>query len=131
MTIARELAEFCYRIGAAPLPLMIETRARHCLADHLHAAMHGARSDTANLLTRYLRWQRGIPFQTIPAEQMALFLGAICAVHKIDDVQQGTSLHPGSAVVAAALAAAMESGASGARLVLAVAAGYEVAVRVS
>src|SRR4051794_14398606 len=131
MTIARELAHFCHRTGDTPLPSAVEARARHCVADHLHAAMHGLRSETGERMTRYLGWQGGGVPEKPATEQMALFLGTISAVHEIDDVQQGTSLHPGSAVVAAALASMNENSVSGARLLRAIAAGYEVAVRLS
>jgi 2-methylcitrate dehydratase PrpD len=86
----------------------VEARARLCVADHLHAAMHGARSDTGKLLRRYLGWDANhIP---APLRRSRRFVrGAISAVHEIDDVHQDTSLHPGSVVVAAAMAAAAEA----------------------
>jgi len=101
------------------------------VADHLHAAMHGARSDTGKLLRRYLGWEANPHSGAVAAESAALYAGAISAVHEIDDVHQDTSLHPGSVVVAAAMAAAAEVDAPGARLLAGVAAGYEVAVRLS
>ncbi len=43
--IAREWAAFCFKTGdATKLPTETEARAPLCLADHLHAAMHGAGS---------------------------------------------------------------------------------------
>ena len=65
------------------------------------------------------------------AESAALYAGAISAVHEIDDVHQDTSLHPGSVVVAAAIASAGEADVPGSRLLAAIVAGYEVAVRLS
>jgi len=131
MTIAREWAAFCRTTASAALPASVEARARLCVADHLHAAMHGARSDTGKLLRRYLGWEANPHSGAVAAESAALYAGAISAVHEIDDVHQDTSLHPGSVVVAAALAAAAEADAPGSRLLAAVAAGYEVAVRLS
>jgi 2-methylcitrate dehydratase PrpD len=131
VTIARELAAFCCQIGTARLPPAVEARARLCVADHLHAAMHGSQSDTSDLLRRYLKWPDSPPSGAIGAELAALYQGAVSAVHEIDDVHQDTSLHPGSAVIAAAMSAAPEASAPGLRLLVAVAAGYEVAVRLS
>jgi 2-methylcitrate dehydratase PrpD len=56
------------------------------------------------------------------------FLGR---AHTYDDTYEQGPVHPGSAVVAAALAAADDSGATGIVLLEAVLAGYEVAVRIS
>src|SRR5450631_3513409 len=131
MTIAREWAAHCRKTGSAALPADVEVRARLCLADHLHAAMHGARSETGAMLRRYLGWQSDLGAATATAESAALYAGAVSAVHEIDDVQQGTSLHPGSVVVAAAMAAAADADVPGRRLLAAIAAGYDVAVRLS
>lgn len=122
--IAARWAAFSCAAAASTLPGDVEERARLCLADHLHAAMHGARSDTGQLLRAYVGDDRR-------AEAFALYAGAISAVHEIDDVHQDTSLHPGSVVVPAVLAAAAECDASGARALAAIAAGYEIAIRLS
>ncbi|MDB5071429.1 MAG: MmgE/PrpD family protein, partial [Candidatus Eremiobacteraeota bacterium] len=55
-----------------------------------------------------------------------------CNFHALDfhDTHEHASLHPGAPVVAAALAAGERTGASGARLIAAIVAGYDVAVRV-
>jgi 2-methylcitrate dehydratase PrpD len=131
VTIARRLAAFCCRIGTARLPPVVEARARLCMADHLHAAMHGAQSDTGDLLKRYIEWSGSPPPGAIGAELTALYQGAMSAVHEIDDVHQDTSLHPGSTVIAAAMSAAAEASASGRHLLVAIVAGYEVAIRLS
>lgn len=67
----------------------------------------------------------------LPAPKAA-FLNALAArIHTFDDTHEAGPAHPGSAVVAAALAAAEQAGASGATLLAAALAGYEVATRVS
>ena len=93
--------------------------------------MHGARSDTATMLRRYFGWGEVSRAGAADAESAALYAGAISAVHEIDDVHQDTSLHPGSVVVAAAIASAGEVDVPGSRLLAAIVAGYEVAVRLS
>ncbi len=131
MTVARAWARYCGDVASAPLPASVEARARLCVADHLHAAMHGARSDTATMLRRYLDRDGASRATAADAESAALYAGAISAVHEIDDVHQDTSLHPGSVVVAAAIASAGETSVPGSRLLAAIVAGYEVAVRLS
>jgi 2-methylcitrate dehydratase PrpD len=129
MTIAAGLAEFCSNVASRPLPAAVEDRARLCLADHLHAAIHGMRSETGERLVRYLA-PDGAPAQ-LDAEVLALLLGAASTVHEIDDVHQDTSMHPGSVIVSAALACLMEKPISGRLLLAAIAAGYEVGIRLS
>jgi len=77
-------ADLLEALGLA-LPLD-EARARLCVADHLHAAMHGARSDTGKLLRRYLGLDADPHSGVAQAESAALYAGAISAVHEIDDV---------------------------------------------
>jgi 2-methylcitrate dehydratase PrpD len=129
MTITAGLAAFCFRAGTEPLPAAVQQRARLCVADHLHAAMRGARTETATRLMRYLNPDGGAPAPT--AEAAALFLGAASTVYEIDDVHHDTSMHTGSVVVSAALGCLAERPSSGRRLLAAIAAGYEVAIRVS
>jgi 2-methylcitrate dehydratase PrpD len=131
MSVASAWAAYCRATAATPLPASVEARARLCLADHLHAAIHGAGSDTGKLLRSYLDRDGAAGDPWANAEAAALYAGAISAVHEIDDVQQDTSLHPGSVVVAAALGAAGENDVPGSRLLAAIVAGYEVAVRLS
>ena len=131
MTVASEWAAYCRRTATNALPAPVDTRARLCLADHLHAAICGARSDTARLLRSYLASHAGSADAVSAAEAAAFYAGALSAVHEIDDVHEDTSLHPGSAVVAAALATAGEHDVPGSRLLAAIVAGYEIAVRLS
>jgi len=67
----------------------------------------------------------------LPAPKAA-FLNALHArIHTFDDTHEAGPAHPGSAVVAAALATAERSAASGRILLASLLAGYEVATRVS
>jgi 2-methylcitrate dehydratase PrpD len=60
----------------------------------------------------------------------ALLNGCNFHVLDFDDTHERSSLHPGSPVTGAALAEAERTGASGARFVAAIVAGYDVAVRI-
>lgn len=67
--------------------------------------------------------------ERVPASQAAFLNGVLAHSLDFDDTHLPSVLHPSSAVVPAALAAAQASGASGAEVVAAVAVGLEVAVR--
>jgi len=67
----------------------------------------------------------------LPAPSAAFCNAFAARAHTFDDTYELGPVHPGSAVVSAALAAAEAAGASGAALLAGVAAGYEVATRVS
>jgi 2-methylcitrate dehydratase PrpD len=129
MTLADDIAAFCVRAAAGPLPAAVEARARLCLADHLHAALWGARSESAERMRRYL--DRGAASPAPTAEAAALVLGTASTVHEIDDVHQDTSMHTGSVVVAAALGCLADAPVAGRRLLAAITAGYETAIRIS
>ena len=130
MTIAAGIAAFCSGARVQSLPTAVAERACLCVADHLHAALYGARSETGHRLIRYLGFDKtstGVP----GGEAVALLLGASSAVYEIDDVHQDTSMHPGSVVVSAALGCLADRPVSGQQLLAAIAAGYEVAIRLS
>ena len=88
MTVAGAWAAYCGEVASAPLPASVEARARLCVADHVHAAMHGARSDTATMLRRYFDRGEASHAGAADAESAALYAGTISAVHEIDDVHQ-------------------------------------------
>ena len=127
MTIAGGLAEFCTSMASRPLPAAVEDRARLCLADHLHAAIHGMRSETGERLIRYLS-----PQGSLGAEALALLLGSRHRPFtRSTTLHQDTSMHPGTVIVSTALACLSEKPASGKLLLAAIAAGYEVGIRLS
>ena len=127
--IAAALGEFCAVLQTKPVAAAAVERARVCLADHLHAAILGLRSETSDRLIKYLGWDGRRP--AVTAESLALLLGAASTVHEIDDVHWDTSMHPGSVVVSAALGCLIDAPASGARLLNAIVGGYDVAIRLS
>ncbi|MEW6106811.1 MAG: MmgE/PrpD family protein, partial [Bacillota bacterium] len=66
----------------------------------------------------------------LSVEQAALVNGASGHVWEIDDTHRQTMMHPGDSVIGAALAVGEWLGADGPRVLAAIVAGYEVAVRV-
>lgn len=137
MNITRRLAEFCHETANNGVPKEVENQARVCLADALHAILLALSSKTSVLLNEYIKTkgQRGSSSMAgqglTDPETAALFNSCLAAVHEIDDVHFDTSLHPGAAIVPAALACAELSGAPVERFLTAIAIGYEIAVRLS
>lgn len=147
-SVTQVMARFCVDTAAAcegegrdrgALDAVL-SRAQLCVADCLHAALLGAGSPTGDLLWDYVGGGGGgggglctaVMRGASDPEAAALYNGAVAAVQEIDDVHFDTSMHPGAAVVPSALAAAeWEVGASGLRLLAAVAVGYEIAIRLS
>ena len=72
----------------------------------------------------------GLPVR-LPAPKAAFVNALHARIHTFDDTHEAGPSHPGSAVVAAALAAAETAHASGRTFVAALLAGYEIATRVS
>lgn len=145
-SIARILARFCVQAAATDdqVPESVLDRAKLCVADFLHAAICGAGTLTGDLAWAYVSKGAGqgggsgggsctaVARGTVGPEEAALYNGSVAAVHEIDDVHFDTSMHPGAAIVPAALAAAEWAGnTSGRRFLTAVAVGYEVAIRLS
>ena len=72
----------------------------------------------------------GAPLR-LPAPKAAFVNALHARIHTFDDTHEAGPSHPGSAVVAAALAASDSAQASGRTLIAALLAGYETATRVS
>ena len=137
MEVTEQILDFLEKVSKEGVPAGIESRAQACVADALHAILLAVDSETAKILWRYLEPElprggcsilgRGL---TGP-ETAALYHGSLAAGEEIDDVHYDTSLHSGAVIVPAALAAAEYAGADRKRFLTAVAAGYEVNVRLS
>ena len=67
----------------------------------------------------------------LPAPKAAFVNALHARIHTFDDTHEAGPSHPGSAVIAAALAAAETAHASGRTFLVALLAGYEIATRVS
>lgn len=138
MTATRALSEFVATLQWSALPNEVTNRTRELLLDVLgvacagveidavkavrHAAKSWGRSSEATIIGR--RWR-------LPA-QHAAFVNAFAArIHTFDDTYEPGTIHPGSAVIAAALAASEKAGSGPCDFLAAIVAGYEVATRVA
>jgi 2-methylcitrate dehydratase PrpD len=140
MGVTSELAEFCANIKLGTLPPEVVTRARFLVLDlvgNIARARHDAESTASFVATvRSLGMATGNAGVFGDAARYspvgAAFLnGALAHSLDFDDTHAAGSLHPGAPVIPAALAAGEMVGASGADVLAAIIAGYEVTCRVA
>jgi len=131
--IVSRLADFASDLTYATLPDAVRHAAKRCLLDWLGAAICGSPVPPATLMTTALADELGhgrarlVPSGTLaPLRTAALINGTAAHAMEVDDIFREGVYHPGSPVIAAALAAAQHAGASGAELLAAIVAGYEI-----
>jgi len=140
MGVTSELSRFCAAIRLATLPPEVVERARFLVLDlvgNIVRARHDAES-TASFLaaTRAIGLAAGNAGVFGDASRYtpggAAFLnGALAHSLDFDDTHAAASLHPGAPVIPAALAAGEMAGATGADVLAAIIAGYEVTCRIA
>lgn len=132
------LAAWAAGLRFADLPDAVVRRTEDFFLDWLAAALAGRDARPVRALLRFAAQMgpAGGPCEVLPSRGRtsphfaAMINGAASHVVEQDDVHNGAVLHPATVVFPAALAAAQALGASGADLIAASAAGYEVGVRV-
>jgi 2-methylcitrate dehydratase PrpD len=136
--LALRLATEVLAFREHPLPNAVTRRACDLLRDYLGVALGGAGSDSSVALRRGLAVLalRGPGTvlgrsERLPAPHAALANGAAAHALEMDDTHQGGSIHLGASVFSAALAAAELVDASGALVLSAAVAGYEVGARLA
>jgi 2-methylcitrate dehydratase PrpD len=137
-TASQTLARWVVDLRFEDLPEDVVDVARALLLDHLGCAARGSTVDTAQSVARALaalgardEGARTVVVGREPARiEWAIFANGVHA-HSIelDDTHNASSLHPAVVTWPAALAVAELTGASGAELLTAGVAGYEVACR--
>ena len=135
-TIAEQLATFTELLDAKALPEDVRRMARWCVLDWFGSALAGAKAKPTAILLDVARELGGRPEATLlpdgsktSAPLAALVNAGASHVVEMDDVHRQAVFHPGATVIPAALAVAEREGASGADLLGAIVAGYEVGIR--
>ena len=133
----RDLLGHLHGLTLAALPVDVIARARDCLLDALGCGAFGAEQPWSRILCEEMLAEapRGEGTVIGQASSLAAPAAALCngtAIHgfELDDLIADSIVHPGAAVVPAALAAAEAANTSGEGLVLAIVAGYEAMHRV-
>jgi len=131
------LTAACHGLRFEHLPEEVVDRTKYLLLDYLGVAARGALSDSSGPVHRVVMHMGkkgsgavviGTTMSADPA-YAALANGAAAHSLELDDVVNEASLHPGVAVMSAALGAAHIAGCSGRDLVEGIVSGYEVTIR--
>ncbi len=131
-------ADYVARSRAEPLPEAVAHAAARCIVDWFAATIPGGIVQPATLLAMALveDLAHGAAM-LVPSRQpttmrtAALINGVAAHTLEFDDIYRDGLYHPGAPVIAAALATAQGRGTSGAELLRAVVAGYEVSTRIA
>lgn len=137
MNETQTLVEYCHVIGHRSLPQAIGEYAQLLLLDYMGVAAAGAAlEDSSRIARQVAQGMGGTPEATafglgekIPAVMAAFVNGITEHGIEMDDTHSGASSHPGVVIWSTALAVAEREGSTGAELLPAAAAGYEMACR--
>ena len=136
--VTARLAAYIAVAADTPLPDAVAAKTRLHTLDTLAAMLSGSRLEAGRLACRLAAKLGGVPEATligtpyvVSALDAALANGMSGHADETDDSHLAGRFHPGCAIVPAALAIAERQGASGARLVRAVALGYDVGARLN
>lgn len=135
--VTRRFAEFAAGLDYAALPAEVREALTIFLLDYLRVASLGQRMPWSAWATNLARELGGTAHATVlfsedrTDPERATFVNATYAGSiDADDVHVGSMLHPGCIVIAAALAVGEARHLSGARVLAAIAAGYENMIRI-
>ena len=134
----RKLAAYIAGAARRPLPAPVVERAKHHLLDTLSAMLSGAPLLPGRRAVAFARAQGGRPEAGVVGTRIvttainaALANGMLAHADETDDAYYQALVHPGCAVVPAALAMAERERSSGMALLRAVVVGYDVCARTS
>lgn len=136
MTLARRQAEFAAGLGRSDLPAEVVASVQERMLDTIGIALAASRLDTSDAVRAVAgAWGGkgeasvvGVA-ERLPAPAAALVNGTLAHSLDFDDTHLPSILHPSACIVPAVLAAGQAHGSSGAEVVVACAAAYEICVR--
>jgi 2-methylcitrate dehydratase PrpD len=138
MSVVSRYAAFAVAIRRMELPQDAVHHAKRSVIDWFAATLPGGLEAPATLMTQALAEDTGRGAATLlpsgvaaTARTAALINGAASHTIEFDDIFRDGLYHPGSPVIAAALAAAGQSGATGDELLRGVISGYEISNRIA
>lgn len=136
MGLVRLLAKYVVNEKFANLPPEVVTHTKKCLLDCCGTMISGRYMPEGRDIAKYAAGAKGIPEATVLGcgkvqKEVAAFSNAfMIRVSDLDDGHREAMGHPAGVVVATALAIGEDIRASGAEVITAIVAGYEVYVRV-
>jgi 2-methylcitrate dehydratase PrpD len=133
---AQVWADYVTGLGFDDLPADVVHRMKRSLLDMIGVCLTGSQDLSSQVLVSYLRDQGGAAEATVfpaglrlPAASAALANATQVHATELAESFTRATMHVGNAVPPAALAVAEKTGASGKDLIVAMAAGYEIAIR--
>jgi len=135
---SRELATFAAELEFADIPAPVLRRTEDLMLDWLGSVLAARTARPVRSIERFAQMMGPAegPSEMLTSRRTtspvfaALVNAAASHYVEQDDVHNGSVFHPAAVVIAPALAVAQSLGASGAQLLTAVVAGYEVGIRV-
>lgn len=135
--LTRSLAEQAGALQLEDVPETIRTWARQCVLDYLACGIAGASDELVTILLAEMQEQGGKAVATVlghaarlPVASAAIVNGAAAHALDFDDVNLAMPGHPSVAILPGLLALAEERGSSGADVLTAFVAGYELQCRI-
>ena len=137
MEHTRKLVRFCADLGVEDIPAAVLARATDLFLDYVGVSLGSLDlADTSRIITDLFAGFGGEPTSRIfgrpakvPVPAAAFANASVHHAIELDDTHSGASLHPGTCVIPAAVAAGEARRASGREVLCAMVLGYEVAVR--
>jgi 2-methylcitrate dehydratase PrpD len=133
-----QLVGILHGLTFGDLPDAVLATARQCLLDGLGCGLFGSLQPWSQILAAEMIAERSVGkcgvvghHARLSAPAAAMCNGLAIHGYELDDLIASSIIHPGAAVIPAALAAAEASNASGERLILGIVAGYEIMHRIA
>ncbi|MCZ6729528.1 MAG: MmgE/PrpD family protein [SAR324 cluster bacterium] len=138
MTAAESLGRFAAELRWETLDSAVKAKIKLHVLDTVGVMSAGAESEEVQAVRAVAQARGGVGEATtvgwairLPAPDSAFLNAFQGRIYTLDDTYEPGPMHPGSVVIAAAMACSEAAGTSGRRFLEAVAAGYEVAVRIA
>ena len=135
--LTRTLAEQAHRLRLEDIPDPVRSWARQCVLDTVGCGIAGASDELVTVLLAEMQDQGGREAASVlghaarlPPASAAIVNGAAAHALDFDDVNLAMPGHPSVAILPALLALAEERGSSGADVLTAFVAGYELQCRI-
>jgi len=134
--VSKILADFCARATFERLPPQVVADTERAVLDWLGSALAGALEGPARMAREVVAKLGRSDDATVfsggrsSAAGAALANGVASHLIELDDVHKGSTLHPGAPIIPAALAVSEREHSDGKSFLLAVALGYEAALRI-
>jgi aconitate decarboxylase len=137
VAVTPQLGRWVSELMLSSVPDEVVTHLKLCLLDSIGCRLYGAAQPwgkiAADVAVRFSAGGTSSLFarpERVSAPDAALANGTAIHGFEIDDAHVSSSLHPGAVTLPACLAVGEANGASGAEFLTAIAAGYEVGLRV-